>query len=51
MPQAMPLNWLELYMMFTLVFLLIMVKMYFFHQKLPLNFKKKMNNKKNNWKW
>nr|ANJ01473.1 ATP synthase F0 subunit 8 [Propylea sp. HSL-2016] len=52
MPQAMPLNWLMLYIMFIIIFILIIIKLYFNKYKMPNNFKKiEMLKNKNNWKW
>nr|YP_010875347.1 ATP synthase F0 subunit 8 [Nycteribia allotopa]WGW15001.1 ATP synthase F0 subunit 8 [Nycteribia allotopa] len=52
MPQMFPMNWLLIYIIFIIIFMLYMIKIYFsFFQKMPnnsmqINFKKKMN-----WKW
>nr|QAY82232.1 ATP synthase F0 subunit 8 [Halyziini sp. HA] len=50
MPQAMPMYWLNLYLILTLIFLMIMIKMYFNYTKMPsyYNFK---HMKKTHWKW
>nr|YP_009738170.1 ATP synthase F0 subunit 8 [Hippodamia variegata]QIB71485.1 ATP synthase F0 subunit 8 [Hippodamia variegata] len=50
MPQAMPLNWMIIYLFIFSMFILINIKMYFNFESNPI---KKFNlfNKKNNWKW
>nr|YP_010180333.1 ATP synthase F0 subunit 8 [Oenopia sauzeti]QVD39752.1 ATP synthase F0 subunit 8 [Oenopia sauzeti] len=50
MPQAMPLNWLELFLMFSLIFLLINIKMYYTNL-MKFDNKKMIFNKNNQWKW
>nr|YP_010471342.1 ATP synthase F0 subunit 8 [Illeis koebelei]UHJ19219.1 ATP synthase F0 subunit 8 [Illeis koebelei]UVF63300.1 ATP synthase F0 subunit 8 [Illeis koebelei]UXW88394.1 ATP synthase F0 subunit 8 [Illeis cincta] len=50
MPQAMPIYWLNLFLMMTLIFMLINIKMYFNYYKSPL-IKKFMKIKNLNWKW
>nr|AIW06364.1 ATP synthase F0 subunit 8 [Cheilomenes sexmaculata]QUQ05608.1 ATP synthase F0 subunit 8 [Cheilomenes sexmaculata]QXM14771.1 ATP synthase F0 subunit 8 [Cheilomenes sexmaculata] len=50
MPQAMPMNWLNLYMIFTLTFILINIKMYYnFNSNPKLN--TLINKKIKSWKW
>nr|AFA33960.1 ATP synthase F0 subunit 8 [Coccinella septempunctata]UXW88381.1 ATP synthase F0 subunit 8 [Coccinella septempunctata] len=50
MPQAMPMNWIILFLLFTLIFMLINMKLYFNNKMTPqlklIKFKKL-----NNWKW
>nr|WIL79916.1 ATP synthase F0 subunit 8 [Pieleus irregularis] len=51
MPQMSPLNWVSLFVSFTLIFLLINSMSYFF---ITYNFNTKKENltfKKMNWKW
>nr|YP_009642762.1 ATP synthase F0 subunit 8 [Aiolocaria hexaspilota]QCO91585.1 ATP synthase F0 subunit 8 [Aiolocaria hexaspilota]UXW88368.1 ATP synthase F0 subunit 8 [Aiolocaria hexaspilota] len=50
MPQTMPLNWLNLFLLFSFIFMLIIIKMYF-NNKLNPVMKKFIMKKKNNWKW
>nr|YP_010852538.1 ATP synthase F0 subunit 8 [Nycteribia formosana]WGL38767.1 ATP synthase F0 subunit 8 [Nycteribia formosana] len=53
MPQMFPMNWLFIYIIFIMIFLLYMIKIYFsFFQKMPNNMKQ-MNFKNNKiyWKW
>nr|ARH54159.1 ATP synthase F0 subunit 8 [Calvia decemguttata] len=50
MPQTMPLNWLSLYLMFIIIFIIIIIKLYYSQNKLPQNLIM-MFNKKTNWKW
>nr|AIW06091.1 ATP synthase F0 subunit 8 [Propylea japonica]UXW88420.1 ATP synthase F0 subunit 8 [Propylea quattuordecimpunctata] len=52
MPQAMPLNWLMLYNMFIIIFILIIIKLYFNKYIMPKNLKNMKNiQNMNNWKW
>nr|YP_011035830.1 ATP synthase F0 subunit 8 [Penicillidia jenynsii]WRI60686.1 ATP synthase F0 subunit 8 [Penicillidia jenynsii] len=53
MPQMFPMNWLFIYIIFIMIFMMYLIKIYFsFFQKMPNN-KKMMNFKilKMNWKW
>nr|ARH55016.1 ATP synthase F0 subunit 8 [Geodromicus suturalis] len=51
MPQMAPMNWLMLFMMFSMIFLLFNSLNYFsFNYKFKLNTKNK-NFSKINWKW
>nr|YP_009995314.1 ATP synthase F0 subunit 8 [Ochthebius atriceps]QNP09717.1 ATP synthase F0 subunit 8 [Ochthebius atriceps] len=51
MPQMAPMNWIMLFLMFTMIFLIFNSLNYFSFKYLPLNksFTNKMN--KLNWKW
>nr|ALO70626.1 ATP synthase F0 subunit 8 [Halyzia sedecimguttata] len=50
MPQAMPMYWMNLYLMLIFIFLMITIKLYFNYLKLP--YYKKMKFFKNLiWKW
>nr|YP_010851763.1 ATP synthase F0 subunit 8 [Penicillidia dufourii]WGH14991.1 ATP synthase F0 subunit 8 [Penicillidia dufourii] len=52
MPQMFPMNWLLIYMIFILIFMMYMIKIYFsFFQKMPSNNKFNFKIKKINWKW
>nr|YP_010626132.1 ATP synthase F0 subunit 8 [Inocellia hainanica]WBK02956.1 ATP synthase F0 subunit 8 [Inocellia hainanica] len=52
MPQMAPMNWLILYIMFIMLYLLFMTKNYYL---IKINFKsmnlKNLNTYKNFWKW
>nr|ANJ70229.1 ATP synthase F0 subunit 8 [Anisosticta novemdecimpunctata] len=50
MPQAMPLNWLPLFFMFILIFIILTMKIYFSSNMMPMNMNM-YNKKKINWKW
>nr|YP_010320629.1 ATP synthase F0 subunit 8 [Illeis bistigmosa]UJP68260.1 ATP synthase F0 subunit 8 [Illeis bistigmosa] len=50
MPQAMPIYWLNLFLIMTFIFLMINIKMYFNYYKSPLT-KKFMKIKNLSWKW
>nr|QYC35770.1 ATP synthase F0 subunit 8 [Vibidia duodecimguttata] len=50
MPQAMPMYWLNLYFTLTLIFLMIIIKIYFNYSKMPF-FNNLKYLKKINWKW
>nr|WCL18774.1 ATP synthase F0 subunit 8 [Phthiridium sp. A GC-2023a] len=51
MPQMFPMNWLLIYIIFIIIFLLYLIKIYFsFFQKMP-NYTMKMFKYKINWKW
>nr|QHD19781.1 ATP synthase F0 subunit 8 [Coelophora saucia] len=51
MPQAMPMNWLMLYTMFIIIFILIIIKLYFNNYKMPKYFNSNKLMNKNYWKW
>nr|QNP10074.1 ATP synthase F0 subunit 8 [Ochthebius perpusillus] len=52
MPQMAPMNWMMLFFMFTMIFLMFNTLNYFSFKYIPIQ---KTNNKKNlkklNWKW
>nr|YP_010952895.1 ATP synthase F0 subunit 8 [Empoascanara quarta]WMQ52338.1 ATP synthase F0 subunit 8 [Empoascanara quarta] len=50
MPQMSPMWWTTLMMLFTFLFVLLMVMMYF-ELKKSVHFKTKLNFQKMNWKW
>nr|ANW48058.1 atp8 [Adalia bipunctata]ANW48059.1 atp8 [Cycloneda munda]ANW48069.1 atp8 [Hippodamia tredecimpunctata]ANW48071.1 atp8 [Hippodamia convergens]ARC95496.1 ATP synthase F0 subunit 8 [Hippodamia convergens] len=50
MPQAMPLNWLSLYIIIIMYFLIINISMFFNYKSSP-NMKNFYITKKNYWKW
>nr|ARH54393.1 ATP synthase F0 subunit 8 [Harmonia quadripunctata] len=50
MPQAMPMNWLILYIFLITLFLILNIKLFYSFSKIP-NSKLKNFNKKNYWKW
>nr|YP_009441724.1 ATP synthase F0 subunit 8 [Anatis ocellata]AOY39269.1 ATP synthase F0 subunit 8 [Anatis ocellata] len=50
MPQTMPLNWLGLFILFIMVFILILIKMYYTQNFFPKS-KNLQFMKKKNWKW
>nr|WIL79800.1 ATP synthase F0 subunit 8 [Neohydnus sinensis] len=51
MPQMSPLNWVSLFISFSLIFLMINANNYFFIMNNPSIQKNTLNLKKNNWKW
>nr|YP_009728649.1 ATP synthase F0 subunit 8 [Macroxyela ferruginea]QHR79723.1 ATP synthase F0 subunit 8 [Macroxyela ferruginea] len=52
MPQMAPINWLILFIMFSLILLLFNILNYFcFQYKLPSLSKTKFNQPTMNWKW
>nr|AYW52314.1 ATP synthase F0 subunit 8 [Anthribidae sp. 9 ACP-2013] len=51
MPQMAPLNWLTLFLFFTLIFLMFNIINYFIFSSSPFMKPKMMNKKKINWKW
>nr|APX39535.1 ATP synthase F0 subunit 8 [Colaspidea globosa] len=50
MPQMAPLNWLTLYILFTIIFLLFLTQNYF-HQIIKMKQMSKSKFSKLNWKW
>nr|UZC53692.1 ATP synthase F0 subunit 8 [Ultragryllacris pulchra rubricapitis] len=52
MPQMAPLNWLSLFIMFSLTLILFaMINYFYFKPKLPLPSKNLISNLTLNWKW
>nr|YP_009229016.1 ATP synthase F0 subunit 8 [Blaptica dubia]ALS20323.1 ATP synthase F0 subunit 8 [Blaptica dubia]AMW91030.1 ATP synthase F0 subunit 8 [Blaptica dubia]AVN67583.1 ATP synthase F0 subunit 8 [Blaptica dubia] len=51
MPQMMPMNWLTLYMLFILMFLLFSFINYFSLINYPALLKKQLSIKPLDWKW
>nr|UJG45426.1 ATP synthase F0 subunit 8 [Agrypnia pagetana] len=51
MPQMMPLNWLSLFIMFILFFILFSILNFFIYNPNLSNFKINIQQKKFNWKW
>nr|AYN50413.1 ATP synthase F0 subunit 8 [Nanophyes sp. CG271] len=51
MPQMSPLNWLLLFMMFTIIYLLFNIINYFSNLKLPSPKQTYKTSIKFNWKW
>nr|YP_009567874.1 ATP synthase F0 subunit 8 [Sitona obsoletus]QBF03823.1 ATP synthase F0 subunit 8 [Sitona obsoletus] len=51
MPQMAPLNWLTLYFIFILLFIMFMILNYFSFTYSPKNFKKDKMKIILNWKW
>nr|YP_010946430.1 ATP synthase F0 subunit 8 [Balta dissecta]WGO57148.1 ATP synthase F0 subunit 8 [Balta dissecta] len=52
MPQMMPMSWMALYIMFSVIFIMFNMSNYFTY--IPINhYKSKMSTKsiKKNWKW
>nr|AOY40088.1 ATP synthase F0 subunit 8 [Scolytinae sp. BMNH 1043104] len=51
MPQMAPINWISLYMMFTIVFMMTCIMNYFMFLYLPKNTLKMKKEQKLFWKW
>nr|ALO76568.1 ATP synthase F0 subunit 8 [Melyridae sp. 'Dasytidae' GENSP01] len=51
MPQMSPMNWVLLFIMFSIIFLVINANNYFMLKYTPLFTKKSLMKNKINWKW
>nr|QNP09983.1 ATP synthase F0 subunit 8 [Ochthebius sp. IBE<ESP> AN292] len=51
MPQMAPLNWIMLFFMFTMIFMLFNSMNYFSFMYKNMKYNTKKHNLKNNWKW
>nr|YP_665515.1 ATP synthase F0 subunit 8 [Campodea fragilis]ABF49565.1 ATP synthase F0 subunit 8 [Campodea fragilis] len=51
MPQMMPLNWLLLFLLFTLSWIMFSIKIYFSVKNYSSSSYSKINSNKMNWSW